>query len=71
MIRNAPDTSAPRAGRTVTAMSGRRRRRTTDYGEQSWWTQDHGGLPGWAIILSGALVAGLGVFIATLLMNPR
>ncbi len=48
-----------------------RRRRSSDYGEQSWWTQDHGGLPGWAIVIASAAIVALGVVIVVLLMNPR
>ncbi|MEH3088416.1 MAG: hypothetical protein PGN24_02065 [Microbacterium arborescens] len=47
------------------------RKRRTDYGEQSWWTQDHGGLPGWAIIAVALLIAGLGVFITVLMLTPH
>ncbi len=67
--RNVDDTWAGFARRTVTAMS--RRRRSTDYTERSWWTQDHGGLPGWAIVAACAVIVSLGAVVAVLLMNPR
>ncbi|WP_424446932.1 hypothetical protein [Microbacterium arborescens] len=48
-----------------------KRSRRYDYGEQSWWTQDHGGLPGWAIIVVLIVIVILGAFVATLLLTPR
>ena len=53
----------------MAAMS--RRRRNNDYVEPSWWTQDHGGLPGWALVIAVALIVALGVFVVVLMMNPR
>ncbi|SDQ95658.1 hypothetical protein [Microbacterium sp. cf332] len=48
-----------------------KRSRRSDYGERSWWTQDHGGLPGWAIIGATIVILALAVFIAVLLLSPR
>ncbi|QLD12244.1 hypothetical protein [Microbacterium oleivorans] len=48
-----------------------KRTRRSDYGEQSWWTQDHGGLPGWAMLGVVLVILALGIFIAALLLNPR
>lgn len=66
---NALDTNACAVTSTVAAM--RRRGQRSDYGERSWWTTDHGGLTGWGIVVAVAIIAGIGVFVVVLLLNPR
>ncbi|GAD35019.1 hypothetical protein MTS1_02391 [Microbacterium sp. TS-1] len=48
-----------------------KRSRRSDYGSQSWWTRDYGGLPGWAIVVVVVVIVALGVFVTTLLLTPR
>lgn len=45
-------------------MGPRRRRRWGDHDTRSWWTTDHGGMPGWAIVGSILILLGIGAMVA-------